>query len=106
VRIRRCCCCKGVEAMVIDKKHVLVETKRLENELLQSRAYKSHALLLLSMLVASCSSSTCSFTFATMVASLTEALHYWQAFFVLFICLGKFLAASKKKAAKNVLKGG
>jgi len=40
------------------------------------------------------------------VSSLTEALHCWQAFFVPFICLGKFFAASKKKAAENVLKGG
>jgi hypothetical protein len=48
LRIRRCCCCGGVEAMVTDKKHVLAETKRLGNELLQSRAYKNNVLLLLS----------------------------------------------------------
>jgi len=106
LRIRRCCCCGGVETMLTDKKHVLAETKRLGIELLQSRAYKSHALLLLSMLAASCSSSACSPTSATAVSSLTEALHCWQAFFVPFIRSGKFPAASKKKAAENVLKGG
>jgi hypothetical protein len=106
LRIRRCCCCGGVEALVADKKHVLAETKRLGNELLQSSAYKSNALLLLSMLVASCSSSTCAPTSATAVWSLTEALHCLQAFFVPFIHSGKFPAASKKKAAENVLKGG
>ncbi len=97
---------RGVEAMVTDKKQVLAETKRLGNELLQSRAHKSNALLLLSMLAASCSSSTCAPTSATAVSSLTEALHCLQVFFVPFIRSGKFPAASKKKAAENVLKGG
>ncbi|CAK9213613.1 unnamed protein product [Sphagnum troendelagicum] len=92
--------------MVTDKKHVLAETKRLGNELLQSEAYKSNALFLLSMLAASCSSFTCAHTSATAVSSLTEALHCLQAFFVPFIRSGKFPAASKKKAAENVLKGG
>ncbi len=93
--------------MVTDKKHVLAETKRLGKELLESRAYKSNALLLLlSMLAASCSSSTCAPTSATAVSSLTEALYCLQAFFVPFIRSGKFPAASKRKAAENVLKGG
>ncbi len=86
--------------MVTDKKHVLAETKRLSNELLQSRAYKSNALFLLSMLAASCSSSTCATTSATAVSSLTEALHCLQAFLVPFIHSGKFQAASKKKALR------
>ncbi len=92
--------------MVTDKKHVLAETKRLGKELLESRAYKSNALLLLSMLAASCSSSTCAPTSATAVSSLTEALYCLQAFFVPFIRSGKSPAASKRKAAENVLKGG
>ncbi len=58
------------------------------------------------MLAASCSSSTCAPTSATAVSSLTEALHCLQAFFVPFIRSGKFPAASKKKAAENLLKGG
>jgi hypothetical protein len=92
--------------MVTDKKHVLAETKRLGNELLHSRAYKYNVLLLLSMLAASCSSSTCAPTPATAVSSLTEALHCLQAFFVPFIRSGKFPATSKKKDAENLLKGG
>jgi hypothetical protein len=99
-------CCAGVVAMVANRKRILAETKRLGKELLQSRAYVNNAPLLLSMLAASCSSSASAHTSAIAVASLTEALHCLQAFFVPFIRSGNFPATSKKKSPENLLKGG
>ncbi|CAK9211845.1 unnamed protein product [Sphagnum troendelagicum] len=92
--------------MVANKKRILAETKRLGTELLQSRAYVNNAPLLLSMLAASCSSSASAPTSAIAVASLTEALHCLQAFFVPLIRSGEFSASARKKAAENLLKGG
>ncbi|KAH9534189.1 hypothetical protein CY35_18G093800 [Sphagnum magellanicum] len=92
--------------MVANKKRILAETKRLGEELLQSRAYVNNAPLLLSMLAASCSSSASAPTSAIAVASLTEALHCLQAFFVPLIRSGEFSASARKKAAENLLKGG
>ncbi|CAM6016473.1 unnamed protein product [Sphagnum balticum] len=91
--------------MVANKKRILAETKRLGKELLQSRAYVNNAPLLLSMLAASCSSSASAPTSAIAVASLTEALHCLQAFFVPLIRSGEFSASARKKAAENLLKG-
>jgi hypothetical protein len=99
-------CCAGVVAMVANRKRILAETKRLGKELLQSRAYVNNAPLLLSMLAASCSSSASAHTSAIAVASLTEALHCLQAFFVPLIRSGEFSASARKKAAENLLKGG
>ncbi len=99
-------CCAGVVAMVANKKRILAETKRLGEELLQSRAYVNNAPLLLSMLAASCSSSASAPTSAIAVASLTEALHCLQAFFVPLIRSGEFSASARKKAAEKLLKGG